>query len=213
MVVVISASGALAPGPLSIATIALGTKGSWKSGLLVALGHMIFELPYVVLIAVSLGYVSSFLDIPWVRIALALFTSTFIAFFASLLIIDALKSKTPHQVQSSALRIGNPLVVGIVLTGLNPYFLLWWISVGLLLIQGAINLGLGIFLGIAIMYTTHVWIDYAWLVFLAHASSRGARYLGIKGYRVLLLALAGTLILFAIHIVLKALLGIFIMPF
>lgn len=213
MVLAISASGALAPGPLSVATIALGTKGGWRSGLMVALGHMLFEFPYVVVIALCLSYVSTFLRIFWVKAILALFTSFFIVFFALLIILDVVRMKNEQVISTSTLRIGSPLIVGIVLTGLNPYFLLWWVSVGLPLIQGALSLGLGIFLGIGVMYLLHVWMDYAWLVFLAHTASRGVRYLGLRGYKALLLTLAVLLILFAIHITLKTLTGISIIPF
>ncbi len=44
-VMAVSASGALSPGPLTVATMALGTRGGWKAGVFVSFGHALFELP------------------------------------------------------------------------------------------------------------------------------------------------------------------------
>nr|MDO8134030.1 LysE family transporter [Candidatus Njordarchaeum guaymaensis] len=57
-VVVISLSGALAPGPLTASTATLGAKRGWKAGFSVSVGHMLVELPLVV--AVSLGVFVAF---------------------------------------------------------------------------------------------------------------------------------------------------------
>ena len=50
MVVAISVSGALAPGPLFFANITRGIDHGIKSGLYFSVGHMIVELPDTVLI-------------------------------------------------------------------------------------------------------------------------------------------------------------------
>jgi threonine/homoserine/homoserine lactone efflux protein len=55
-VVVISASGALAPGPLTAATASAGLKKGWRAGLETSLGHTIVELPLVIFL--SFGVVS-----------------------------------------------------------------------------------------------------------------------------------------------------------
>ena len=44
-VMAVSASGALSPGPLTVATMALGTRSGWKTGVFVSFGHALFELP------------------------------------------------------------------------------------------------------------------------------------------------------------------------
>ncbi len=71
---------------------------------------------------------------------------------------------------------------------------------------------LGLVLGILFLYPLHVWLDYIWLVFLAYAGSQGARIMGSKGYKALLLILALMLVLFALNIVLSVLLGFKLVP-
>ena len=68
-VVLVSASGALASGVLFFAAIVNGVKGGVRSGLYVALGHMVVELSLVFLLA--LGLLSA-VSLPNVRMAIAL---------------------------------------------------------------------------------------------------------------------------------------------
>jgi len=53
LVIVISASGVMAPGPLFAANIAHGLRGGTKSGIKMAIGHTIVELPLVILLGIG----------------------------------------------------------------------------------------------------------------------------------------------------------------
>ena len=82
----------------------------------------------------------------------------------------------PYAVKSS--RIENPVLVGIFFTGLNPFFFLWWISVGFKLISDSIGL-LGYPLGIVFLFSC-IWMDYAWLGLTSYFASRGIKAYTIK---------------------------------
>lgn len=56
-VILISTSGALAPGPLTAATAASGLKHKWRGGFWISVGHVIVELPLVLLIAFGVAAV------------------------------------------------------------------------------------------------------------------------------------------------------------
>ncbi len=203
-VMAISTSGALSPGPLTVANIALGVKGGWRSGVLVAFGHMIFELPYVFMLALFYDTISSWLSQRYVKIGFTVFVVGFMGFFAYLLIRDAISVQSFAEDNNSMKLVHtNPIIVGLVLTGLNAYFLLWWASVGLPLIEGALALGFPV--GVLYMYLLHVWLDYAWLGATAYAAYHGSRILGPKGTRILLLTLAGILLFFASTLIFKLL--------
>lgn len=204
-VVSISATGALSPGPLSIITLALGAKGGWRSGFQIALGHMIFEFPYVVFLTTLYGSIVVFLELEIVKYLLTAIIVAFNSFFAYLLMSDAMKPvKTSSHTPSTGNRfasIKHPLLVGLILTGLNPFFLLWWATVGMPLIDNTLKYG--ITTALPVMYFSHVWLDFVWLSFLAHTSSKGAKHLGSEGYRLLLLLLSAVLMVFAINMVFK----------
>jgi len=205
----ITPSGALSPGPLSASAVAIGALMGPVGGLLVALGHMLFELPYVVLLvkwAEKLSRAISKYEKP-----LNLAVAGFIVFFAYGLILDAIAAAHGVVRTSSAMTASTPLgalMVGLVLTAFNPYFLAWWATVGLPLVRGAAAHGGK---GFAAMYSSHVWMDYVWLALLAAGGAGLSRITGL--YAALLLGLAAVLLVFAANLVARGLLGRRLLPF
>jgi len=189
-VVAVSASGALSPGPLTAATATLGAKRGWKTGLLAALGHAMVELPLVVLIGLGL-FVA--LESAIVSSALALAGGCFLLFFGSLTLRDALKPGPLSKAEAKG-PYDSPLLVGLALSALNPFFIVWWLGIGAPLIFEA--LGLWGLQGIALMYVSHVWLDFAWLPVVAYLASLGR--LNTKLLKALLLFLALAVIFFGI---------------
>lgn len=182
-VVVITVSGALSPGPLTIATLIHGAKGGLKAGLNCAFGHMLVELPLTVLIALGLLSLMG----SDAQQVLTIVGGLALVGFGVLQLREVLRSEDDPRsspVESSVPLSGSALLTGATLTGLNPFFILWWISVGSALVYEALNLGL--VEGLTIMYLAHVWVDYAWLGLIAYLSGRGMRVLGRKIYRYVL---------------------------
>jgi len=98
---------------------------------------------------------------------------------------------------------GSPLVVGIGLSALNPYFIIWWLTVGTPLIMIAVG-AMGL-VGVGIMYISHVWMDFAWLSVLAGLGSEGKR-LG-RLYPYLVGGLGVLIMVFGIQYIIGSLLG------
>ena len=76
IVITISLSGVMSPGPLFAANVAYGLKGGIKTGLKMAYGHTVVELPLVVLLgigAISLTTIPQFREIISILGALSLF--------------------------------------------------------------------------------------------------------------------------------------------
>jgi len=113
VVVLISASGVMAPGPLFASCVSHGLNGGAKAGLKMACGHTIVEFPLVVLIglgAFSLELVPHFREIIALLGAISLFV------FAGLQVRSVLK-------KSIAVfeRKHGPFLAGIILSALNPF--------------------------------------------------------------------------------------------
>ncbi len=125
----VSASGALSPGILSASAIVLGVRSSWRSGLGVALGHTIVELPYIVLLSLFLESMSVFLEKYYVKVFLSLAVMVTAFFFAYLLVRDVLTRHRGEVSENTSLkgifRRGSSIIVGAMFTALNPYFLIW----------------------------------------------------------------------------------------
>ena len=211
-VVVITASGALSPGPLTISAMLLGSKNGWKAGLLMAIGHMVFELPYIILLAIAYDYVEIYIVKNQVmKSILAIAVFLILIYFAITTILESLKSKIKYSGQTRLLyREWNPIIVGFIFTALNPYFLLWWATLGFELIRR--SLAIGIVHGVTVLFIAHIWMDYVWLILISHAPQVSINYFGSKAYRGLLLVLAIILILFALNIVTRTFLNISLIP-
>ena len=78
-----------------------------------------------------------------------------------------------NQVEAPVQR--RPLVIGIVLTAANPYFLVWWATVGLRMATGALALGCVVRVRFAIIH----WLcDLGWLKVLSMAGFKGSEIFG-----------------------------------
>jgi len=58
----------------------------------------------------------------------------------------------------------NSLITGIIMTGGNPYFYLWWATIGIALIVGAAEFGIT---GVIIFAIVHWLCDLAWEQFVS----------------------------------------------
>jgi threonine/homoserine/homoserine lactone efflux protein len=97
----------------------------------------------------------------------------------------------------------SSLLLGVALTGLNPYFILWWLTIGSVLVVQA--LAFAAIAGVLIMYASHVWMDYAFLTALAHMGKKSKALIGSRYYRFVLIAFGVVLVYYGATFVLAAL--------
>lgn len=185
-VIVVSASGVMAPGPLFASTISSGIRQK-TAGLKIAIGHTIIELPLVVLIGLGVISLESF---PQFRIIITILGAASIFGFATLQIRSALRGVTAKNTKY------GPFLTGVLLTGLNPFFLVWWFSIGIKLISDAMTLWS--FWGILVMFGLHIWMDYAWLGFVSLVSARWIRFLSGRAYKIFMVGINAVLIYFGV---------------
>jgi threonine/homoserine/homoserine lactone efflux protein len=198
-IVVVTASGALAPGPLFFVNIAHGTRSGAKGGLAFSIGHTIIEFSLVVLLARGLLVV---IEEPAVKSIIGIIGGTFLLVFGVLQIHQFLISKSDVFVEKS-ISLRNPLLLGLFFTGLNPYFIIWWLTVGLKLISDSISFAS--WAGVLLMYIVHVWMDYVWLTATAYLAKRGTGLVGSSGYRIFMAVFGGILVCFGLYFFLSAL--------
>jgi threonine/homoserine/homoserine lactone efflux protein len=199
-IVVVTASGALAPGPLFFVNIAHGTKSGAKGGVAFSVGHTIVEFSLVMLLAFGLLAVA---DKPAVESLIGVVGGVFLIIFGVLQISQFLTSKS-EMFSRIGMPSKNPLVLGLFFTGLNPYFIIWWLSVGLKLILDSMKFFASL-AGILFMYVAHVWMDYAWLTGTAYLAKRGTSLMGSSGYKIIMVIFGGALIFFGLDFLFESL--------
>ena len=194
LVILISASGVMSPGPLFAANVMYGLREGKISGIKMAMGHTIVEFPLILLLGVGFFSIES---IPEIRTAITILGAAGLFVFAILQIRSVTKQKFNLETRSGQ----GPFVAGILLSALNPFFIIWWLTIGLVLISESIqNFGI---IGIVILFLFHIWMDYAWLFTIAAFSSKAKNYLSKRNFKIIIIGLSVVLIYFGIDFLFK----------
>jgi threonine/homoserine/homoserine lactone efflux protein len=184
----IGLTGALAPGPTLVATINASLGGDWKAGLKVSLGHIVIETAIFCLIILGLASVAT----PYTT-AIALIGGIALIVFGILTISGSRNaSLNPAPAHAAA----SPYMVGLLTSAANPYFWLWWLSVGsALLIQ---SLAGGLLLAMVFMIG-HWAADTGWYVFVSTGVAKGRTILSESTYHRIMAACGVFLVLFGLY--------------
>jgi threonine/homoserine/homoserine lactone efflux protein len=189
----ISLSGVMAPGPVTAAAIGMGTKSRF-AGSLIAVGHGVIEFPLIILIVLGVGKV---LKLPAAQIGIGL-AGGIILFVMGFGMLKAVRSNGQDEGRFAG---STPILTGILLTATQPYFLLWWATVGLALATQAVELGVWAFVLFAMVH----WVcDFLWLSALSWASFKGSTVLGPQIMRIVLAICALALVVFAVYFLLRS---------
>lgn len=196
IVILVSASGVMAPGPLLATNIVYGLKQGYHAGLKIAIGHSVVELPLIILLGIGAFSLQTF---PEFRIIIGIVGAITLFVFAGIQI----KTIVKHKESTSISHKQGPILAGILFSALNPFFIVWWLSVGFKLISDAMLIWS--FWGIIILFVVHIWMDFAWLGGVAYLASRSARIISNIKYKILMIVLSGALVYFGITFLLDAL--------
>ena len=191
--ILISLSGVMAPGPLTVVVVGKGARSPW-AGALIALGHGIVEFPLMALIVVGLAPV---LRHQTVAAAIGLAGGA-VLLWMGVGLLRSLRGPAPVAGEREA----SPLAAGILMSAGNPYFIVWWATVGATLVLGAWEFGLW---SLVLFAVIHWSLDLIWYFVLSSASYRGVRLLGPRFLSAVSLAAGLLLLFFGVRFVLDAL--------
>ncbi|MDK2973806.1 MAG: hypothetical protein PWP08_177 [Methanofollis sp.] len=182
---VIGLSGALAPGPTLVATIRGSLDRGWTAGPRVAAGHAAVEAVVALAIVVGLAAAAESVAMP-----VALVGGTALIVFG---ILTMRESRTAVLTAPSGTTTGSPFFAGALTSAANPYFWIWWLTVG----SGLLLEGLAAGVAVAVAFMIGHWAsDFGWFGLVAAGTARGRRVLLERHYRIILAACGGFLVLF-----------------
>jgi len=191
-VILVTVSGALAPGPLFFANISKGVELGARGGLIFAVAHTFVEFSLVMLLSFGLFVINSEL----VRRVIGIAGGIVLIGFGLVQVYSSLRPKPKKAGEKKKPSSHRLLLLGLALTGLNPFFVVWWLTAGAQLI--VIALEFASLAGVLFMYVCHVWMDYVWLGATAHLAKTGMKIVGLKWYRVLMGVFGIVLVYFGI---------------
>ena len=154
-VIVISFSGVMMPGPMFAVTLAKSYKSPW-AGTYISLGHAVIEVPLILLI--YFGF-AQFFQNSVVQLVLSVVGGGMIVWMG----ISMFRARIEVAQGGKDLRY-SAFVAGIFTSGLNPFFLLWWATIGSMLIMRFLDFGI---VGLIIFIVVHWLCDLLWLSFVS----------------------------------------------
>lgn len=191
---VIALSGALMPGPLFAATITASAKKGIIAGPTLILGHAILELAMMAAILFGLA---PFLTKDIVFACIALFGAAVLLWmgFGMIRTLPQLNIDWDGQNLSNP---GNLVFQGIVMSISNPYWAIWWATIGLGYILYCKTLGLP---GLAVFFAGHIMGDLSWYSLVSVIVAKGRHLLTIRVYRGLIGGCAAFIVCFAFYFI------------
>ncbi|MEM2947676.1 MAG: LysE family transporter [Candidatus Bathyarchaeia archaeon] len=193
-VVFISLSGVMMPGPVFAVTVAKGYR-SKAAGILIALGHGAVEFPLILLLYFGL---SSFFASSIVQKAIGVVGG------AVLIYMGFQTFKTKREASAETSHSGHAsFIAGLIATGANPYFFIWWATVGVALIWNASIFGA---MGLMAFVTVHWLCDLAWDTFVSVTVFKTKRFWNEKVFTLVFLFCFAVLVIFGVWFIISALL-------
>jgi threonine/homoserine/homoserine lactone efflux protein len=181
--VVISLSGVMAPGPVTAVTVGKGND-SPHAGALVAIGHGMVEFPLIAAIYLGFGYL---VELPHISTAIALIGGLLLLLMGIGMLRSIKRASAPAERYDRF-----PVIAGVLLSAGNPFFLIWWVTVGAALIVRSVQYGLW---GLGVFALSHWLCDFLWYYFLSTLSFRGGRFFG-KKFQEVVFVVCGIFLLF-----------------
>lgn len=171
-VLVISLSGVLMPGPMTAATVVRSYTDKW-AGAKVAIGHAFVELPLYIIISIvmlaigSAIYLQQYLTIVDI---IGILGGAYLLYFG----ISMLRNKDLMEGESNKNKLtSNAIVLGVTTSLFNPGFLLWWITIGTVVVTRALEFGVLILI---IIWPIHWLCDFGWGVALSFGIQKAKQF-------------------------------------
>jgi threonine/homoserine/homoserine lactone efflux protein len=210
----ISLSGALMPGPLFTLSVRETLRRGFWVGPMVAAGHALIELALVIGLALGLSeFLDEGLGTAVIALLGGLFLLWMGYQMVRTaprqelnLAPEVPLSDNPGQLPQAGYRrrlmaamsgtdvvtassrplpmLGVLLPAGILVSVANPYWIIWWASIGMAYLTESLDHGAA---GVSSFFTAHVLSDFLWLTFVAFVLASGRRLMSTRTYRGILL--------------------------
>ncbi len=183
----IGLTGAAVPGPMLFATIDASLRRGWIAGPEIVLGHALVEVVICALIVLGFTIATD-----------AVFRVVSIAGGGALVVFGmmTLNSSKDATFDVGGNNAGGAVAAGVLTSVSNPYFLIWWLTIGNAMVMD----GLAIGVVAAVLFVIGHWIaDLAWYTLVSVSSSRGRRVMSDRTYKRMLVGCGVFLICFGMY--------------
>jgi threonine/homoserine/homoserine lactone efflux protein len=184
-------SGAMMPGPVLAVTVSHATHRGFIVGPLIVLGHAILELVLVIGVILGLG---QYLTLEPVTGMLGIAGGGVLVWMGRGML--AWRAGGEGEPELTGATSTNPVLAGILTSLSNPYWFLWWATVGMAYISLSLQRGPG---GVVAFYGGHILSDLLWYSFLAALIAMGHKFVAGRFYQGLFKFCGLFLLLFGLY--------------
>lgn len=178
-------SGAMMPGPLLVVALARTPAHGARTGPLVTVGHGIVELFTVVIL--SFGLAALVNQEPMIARVIAVIGGAMLLLMATMMALEVRSGiKAPETAANkSAEHVGAFKLIreGMVATISNPYWFVWWATIGSALVIASLKSGQ---LGPPVFYVGHILSDLVWYSLVTFLLWQGKNLLAGRRYHILI---------------------------
>lgn len=197
----VALSGALMPGPLLTVTITESAKRGFWIGPLMILGHAILEISFILLILWGVG---AFLMQDAILSGISFFGTAILLWMGLGMLKESrhitlpkVEEANPHGNENGRRSFfKNPVALGILVSLSNPYWTVWWLTIGLAYIFMSVKFGVT---GVVVFFTGHILADLLWYSAVSASVGFGSRFFTDRTFRVLVLVCGLFLIGFSFY--------------
>jgi threonine/homoserine/homoserine lactone efflux protein len=155
------------PGPMTAATIAKGYSDK-HAGAWIGAGHAVIEIPLIAVMAVVYFESGRLVSSPQAERVIYLVGGLMLLYLGFRMFRGT--RETPGAVGGLP---ASSFVTGIVITGTNPSFYIWWATAGAVLVSGAAKFGP---VGVILLALVHLPSDFVWSEFLSVGTFESRRW-------------------------------------
>ena len=194
----IALSGAMMPGPVLAITISESARSGFWAGPKIILGHGILELALVTALALGL---SRFITSDLVSAIIGLIGGGILLAMGVVVVRRGRGNVTiPTAASSEVGRSSKVILSGILGSISNPYWFIWWITLGTVYLLWALSLGIA---GVASFFTGHILADLGWYALVAFIVATGRKVMNDRVYRGLLVICGLALLALGVYFILS----------
>jgi len=180
-------SGALMPGPVLTVTIAETTRRGFWAGPLIVLGHGIIEFTLFIALVLGLGSLLKH-DLVFGIVGLG---GGIVLVGMGVGMVRGARRATLKLDLDAGVR-SRPVIAGLLTSISNPYFIIWWATIGLSYIALSQQHGI---MGLGSFYSGHIMADVVWYCAVAAAITVGKKIMDDHTYRWIIGLCGGFLVL------------------
>ena len=194
---VVGFSGAMMPGPLLTVAITESVKRGAVAGPLLMIGHSVLELMLILALVMGL---KKYLDNPIFETIVSLLGGAFLLWMGYGMLRDAITGAITLDLLSTRQQksLLGPVMAGILVSLSNPYWTIWWSTIGLSYITNAWKYGLA---GLAFFYIGHILADFTWYGAVSFAVAKGKTLMTDGLYRGIIAVCGGFLTVLAVKFI------------